>query len=105
MSLTSDMQQVDRRVKAALRAAQYEELNREETKLTKELRQLLNETRLDVRDYEYAESREHQLRAKQAARKNLMIIEKHIVQLGNVFGAADVAELSAHIDQIRDRLT
>lgn len=105
MSLTSDMQQVDRRVKAVLRALQHEELDREETKLVKELRQLLSEARLDVRDYEYAENREHQLKARQTARKNLMAIEKHIVQLGNVFGAADVAELSARIDQIRDKLT
>ena len=105
MSLTSDILQIDRQVKATLRAVHHDELDREEAKLVKELKQLCNEARLDVRDYEYAETRERQLKARQAARKNLATLEKHVVQLSSVFGAADVAELSARIDQVIDGLS
>ncbi len=104
MSLTADMQQIDRQVKGVLRTIQHDELDREEAKLVKQLKQLCNEARLDVRDYEYAETREVQAKAGVAAHKSLTSVEKCIVRLSGIFGPADVAELSARVDQIRSRL-
>lgn len=104
MSLTSDILQIDRQVKAALRGVQHDELDREAAKLVKELKQLCNEARLDVRDYEYAETLAAQRKAGEKARKNLTKLEKGILQLHSVFGPADTAELGAFIDSLRSEL-
>lgn len=104
MSVTEQMQQIDRRVKAELRTVQQDELDREETKLIKQIKLHCNEARLEVRDYEYAETLAAQQKASETARKNLMKLEKGIVQLSSVFGPADTAELGAFIDKLRTDL-
>lgn len=104
MGLLSDMQQIDRRVKAVLRTINLDELDREEARFVKQLKQHCNETRLDVREYEYAETMAAQRKASEHARKNLDRMEKEILQLSSVFGPADTAELGAFIDSLRSDL-
>jgi hypothetical protein len=104
MSLTADVQQIDRRVKAVLRTAQQDELSREEAGILKQLKLHCNEARLDVRGYEYAETLAEQRKAAAAGRRNLTKLEKGIVQLHAVFGPADTAELGALIDSLRSQL-
>lgn len=101
MSLTADMQQIDRQVKGVLRTVQHDELDREEANVVRQLRQICNEARLDVRDYEYAETREAQMKAGAAVHKSLTSLEKCIVRLSAIFGPVDVAELSARVGTIK----
>jgi len=98
------MQQIDRRMKAVFRTVSLDELNREEQHLIKQLKQYCNEARLDVRDYEYAETMVTQRKASDHARKHLDKIEKTMLQLSSVFGPADTAELGAFIDSLRSDL-
>ena len=104
MSLTEQIQQIDRRVKTMLRMASIEELDREEAHTLKQLKQYCNETRLDVREYEYAETRLEQQKAAVKARRNLAKLEKSILQLSSIFGPADTADLGAHIDTLKTHL-
>ncbi len=104
MSLTDQVQQIDRRIKAMLRMMDTDELNKEELHVLKQLKQYCNETRLDVREYEYAETRLEQQKAGVKAHRNLAKLEKSILQLSSIFGPADTAELGAQIDALRSDL-
>lgn len=69
------------------------------------LKNNLIDARLEIQDYELAETRENQLRNVAASKKYLqkirvVVSSNHL----NVFGAVDVAHLGAKIEQIADRL-
>lgn len=101
MSLVEQVQQIDRRVKAMLRTANIDELDRDELRVLKQLKQHSNEARLDIREYEYAETRLEQQKAAAKAHRNLAKLEKNILQLSGIFGPADTAELGAHLDALK----
>ncbi len=103
-SLTSIAQQIDRRVKGILRAVDLEQLTRDERELVKQMRLACNEIRLDVRDYEYAQTRVEQTKWIKIARHNMKAFETILLSLGDIFGPADVAELSAHLHTMEARL-
>ncbi len=62
--------------------------------------------RLDVRDYELAETRSEQEQLGRTARERLAATEQGMLLASqhNVFGAVEVAHLSAQIAQLSDRL-
>lgn len=103
-SLTGTAQQIDRRVKGILRAVDVEQLTRDERELVHQMRLACNEIKLDVRDYEYAQTRDEQLKWLKIARHNMKAFETILLALDNVFGPADVAELSAQMQQIESKL-
>lgn len=80
-------------------------LDTKEQQAIEGLRNNLVDVRLEVQNYELAETRDHQLRNAKAARKYLHSIEKLIISNpSGVFGPVDVAHLTAYIGQITDRL-
>jgi len=105
MTLMEQIQQIDRRVKAMLRETSLDELDREELHTLKQLKLHCNEARLDVREYEYAETRVEQQKAAAKAHRNLAKLEKNILHLSGVFGPADTADLGAHIDTLKTALS
>ena len=64
------------------------------------------DARLDIRDYELAESRVEQLKLKNASIERTVILQREILSASeyNIFSAIDVAQLSALIDRIQERL-
>lgn len=65
----------------------------------------LVDARLEVQDYELAETRDDQLRNAKQAKKYLHAAEKLVLaNPAGVFGAVDIAYLSAYIGQISDKL-
>lgn len=65
----------------------------------------LVDARLDTQDYELAETRDDQLRNAKEAKARLEYVRGLIVtNTLNVFGAVDVAHITAQIGQINDRL-
>lgn len=66
------------------------------------LKRDLVDARLDVRDYELAETRQQQLDNAQTATKRLHQVNRYILAVSeaNLFGPADVAQLSSQIEQI-----
>ncbi|HET6924883.1 MAG TPA: hypothetical protein VFH39_03585 [Candidatus Saccharimonadales bacterium] len=82
------------------------ELPKAEQKLVDTLRRNVADARLDIRDYELSETRDEQLRKAQAAKKRLERVRKGVLAASeyNVFGAVDVAQLTAQLEQISDNL-
>jgi hypothetical protein len=80
-------------------------LSIEEQQKIARLKNNLIDARLEIQDYELAETRENQLRnaadAKKYLKKVRIVVSSN--QL-NVFGAVDVAHLTAKVEQIADRL-
>ena len=70
-----------------------------------ELKNTMIDARLDIQDYELAETRDFQLENAREAKERLMIVQGHIsANTLQVFGAVDVAHLTARIGQIVDLL-
>ncbi len=80
-------------------------LDTKEQQAVEDLRNNLIDVRIEVQNYELAETREHQLKNVKAAKKYLQTIEKLIMSNPvGIFGPVDVAHLTAYIGQITDRL-
>ncbi len=64
------------------------------------------DARLDVRDYEYAETRAEQQQHAKAAKKRLEQVRQAVLLASeyNVFSAIDVAHTTATIEQITKHL-
>lgn len=80
-------------------------MSTEEQHKVARLKNNLIDARLEIQDYELAETREDQLRNAAASKKYLQRVRTIIT--GNtlhVFGAVDVAHLTAQLEQISDRL-
>lgn len=103
-SLTNAAQQLDRRVKGILREVDMEQLPREERELVRKVRLACNEVKLDVRDYEYAQTRLEQEKWVKIAKHNIRALETLLLALGDIFGPADVAELSAQLQLLQSNI-
>ena len=103
-SLTGKLVRLDRRIKVALREVERHKLGKVEKTQFDKIKLALTQLKLDVWDYEYAETRAEQVKWGKIARHNLKALEQGVLALGTVFGAADTAELGAQIDTIRTEL-
>lgn len=77
-------------------------LPRDEQKVVMELKNQAIDLRLDVRDYGMAETRTEQERLAKAAAERLEALQANILKASeyNLLGAADVAQLSAQLQQL-----
>jgi hypothetical protein len=98
------MQRVEGQLKGILRTLDTDFLSTDEKKLVASLKRLAIDARLDIRDYELSETREEQLKCAAAASKRLKKLEAAILATGTLLGAADVAQLTAQMEQIQGRL-
>jgi len=94
------MQLVEGQLKTLLRSVDIEALNTTEKKMVSSLRRLAIDVRLDIRDYELSETREEQVKYAVSAKRRLKRLQDSILSLGSIFGAADTAQLTAHMEQI-----
>lgn len=104
MSPVESFAGVDRQIKLILRAVQRELLSKNDRRVFEGIRLVSNDIKLDLRDYVFAEKRIEQQTHIVQAQKNLTLLEQYLLSLGDIFGPADVAELSARIGQIRSSL-
>ncbi len=79
----------------------------ETQKIVLPIRQLIIDARLDVRDYELADTRNEQIRLGIEAKVRLESLQQRVLAASShsIFGPADVAQISAHIQQIISLLT
>lgn len=103
-SLTSLATHLDRRLKNILRDVDAEMLAPPERAVLHKLKLAMNEVRLDVRDYEYAQSREEQLKWAKIGRHNVTALNKLLLSLEDVFSPADIAECGAYLETLRSAL-
>jgi hypothetical protein len=100
------MRGLETQLNGVLTAMDVYALPADERKTIMALRQELVDARLDTRDYELSETREQQLKNAKAAKSRIKKIQKAVLAASeyNVFGPADVAQLSAQLEHISDRL-
>lgn len=89
-------------ITAVLSAIDADSAPKEERNLIARLKRQVVDARLDVRDYDYADTRVEQTRHGEQAKKRLEQLEKLVVAASeyNIFSAVDVAQISAHIQTL-----
>ena len=105
MSALATAHYIDRRVKGLLRGVDIDQLSVEDRKTIKQIKHACNEIKLDVRDYEYAETRLEQQKWAKIAAHNILALENLLLRLGDIFGPADIAELGAQLEMLREATT
>jgi hypothetical protein len=106
MSPSRMVKQVELQINANLRKIDFHKLSTNVRDILAKLQQNLADSRVYTRDYELSESREEQLDNAKKAKKWLAIAQRNILTASefNIFGAIDVAHLSAQIEQIISEL-
>jgi hypothetical protein len=94
------MQGLEAQLKALLRRVDMDLLEQSSRKVVHGMRQLLTDTRLDIRDYELSETRDEQLKYAREAKKRIARLQSSILAAGDVFTVVDTAEITAKLDQI-----
>lgn len=86
-----------------LRKTDANKLERKYREALADLRQNLTDIRIYVNAYEFSEERQEQLDNAKTARKWLGRARQNILKASeaNVFGAADTAQLTAQLDQLK----
>jgi hypothetical protein len=98
------MQRLDMHLRPMLRDIDQELLEPDARKAVKSIRSLMVDAKLDIRDYELSETRDEQLKNAVVAKQRVEKLQANILLAGNVFGPADVAQLSAQLEQISQNL-
>jgi len=106
MSASAQLRTVELAVRRQLAGVDSAELPREERAAIESLQRLLADCRLDVRDYEYSETRDEQLANAAVAKKHITQLQQLVLRASSygVFGPADVAHVSASLEQIAEQL-
>ncbi|HVO86303.1 MAG TPA: hypothetical protein VMT23_01035 [Candidatus Binatia bacterium] len=94
--------QLENQINGILRQADVYRLDQKQRTTVTNLSQNLVHIKTYTRDYELAETREDQLRDAKRAKRWLEQAQKNLLAASqfDIFGAVDVAHLSAQIDQI-----
>ena len=97
---------LETQLKAVLSGLDLVTLPKEEKVVVTALKNNLTDAKLDIRDYEYSDTRAEQLRYSKQAIERLGKIRAGILAASeyNVFNAADVAQFSAQLEQIIDQV-
>ena len=105
-SLYDSAKALDTTVRRILALIDKDGLPFAEKSTIEQLQRLLTDAKLDVRDYEFADTRAEQLQLAGVAREHLEQVEKSILKASeyNIFSAVDVAAISASLQHIIARL-
>jgi transposase len=106
MSPSRKIKQLDAQINSALRGFDFSKFSVKERDILANLRQNLTNARIYTTDYELSETREEQLENTKKAKKWLEQARKNILiaSESNIFGAIDIAHLTAQMDQIISEL-
>ncbi len=97
---------IDTQVRGALNFVDVDDLPPEQRQLVALIKSEITDARLDIRDFDVAETAAQQQRLGREARNRLAGLQQHILHASefNLFSAADVAQLSTNIQQISTHL-
>jgi hypothetical protein len=106
LSPLAQIKGLETQIRAVISRLDLAELPKEERVIVTKLRNDLTDARLDVRDYEFSDTRVEQKGHGKQAIKRLESIRAGILAASeyNVFNAVDVAQLSAQIEQLMDEV-
>ncbi|MGF7229187.1 MAG: hypothetical protein ACQR33_04340 [Candidatus Saccharibacteria bacterium] len=96
----------DAQIRGIVSHFDLDSLTHETRRLVADIKRLAVDVRLDVRDYEYAQTRAEQLGAAHESRTRLEQLHTNLLAASeqNLFSAVDVAQLSALIHYIISEL-
>jgi hypothetical protein len=102
ISLMQRVKEVETQIGVILAAQDIDILTHAERSLVTSLKHQATDARLEVRDYEYADTRATQLKHAKAARKMLTALAGQIVKASEygMFGPVDVAHITAQTENI-----
>jgi len=102
ISLMQQARELETQVGGILSAYDIGDLSNAQKDLLNTIKHQLTDARLDTRDYEYAETRADQLLAAKEAKERFLSLQDNIVKASesDIFGAIDVAQLSARIQHL-----
>jgi MoxR-like ATPase len=105
-SLYSLARQVERTIAAIVSGTDIYALEAKPRELAVSLKRQAADARLDVRDYEHAETRREQLQYGRASRERFEVLHRNILAVSeySIFTTVDVVQLSAWIDSLLQRL-
>jgi hypothetical protein len=101
-SLFQQARELETQVNNILSTFDVAELSMNEKQLVNTIKHQLIDGRLDTREYEYAQTRVEQLHAVHEGARDYEQLRHNIVKASehNLFGAVDVAQISARIEHI-----
>lgn len=101
-SITDKARDIETRITSVLSALDVDGLPLAARNLVEQIKRVATDARLDARDYQYAETRAEQLALAAAAKKRYQMLQHHILKASeqDMFSAIEVAQLSAHIEQL-----
>jgi hypothetical protein len=101
-SLFERAKELERLMGSTLSSLDVAVLSRSEQKLIHDIKRLLTDIRLDVRDYEFADTRAEQETYGRGGRERLEQLQRTILAASehNLFGPADVAQITAYLQQL-----
>ncbi len=105
-SITDKARDIEARITSVLSALDIDGLPLTERNLVEQIKRVAVDARLDARDYQYAETRAEQLTLAIAAKKRYQLLQRHILKASeqNMFSAIEIAQLSAHIEQLMNNM-
>jgi hypothetical protein len=105
-SLFQQARELETQVGNILSMYDISDLPNSEKQLVNTIKHQLIDGRLDTRQYEYAQTRNEQLQAAREGKRHYDQLRQNIVKASeyNLFGAVDVAQLSARIEQLTSHL-
>jgi hypothetical protein len=100
------VKQLDAQVYRILRNTELHKFSVKERKILSDLQQNLTDARIYANDYELSETRDEQLDNAKKSKKWLEQARRNILAASefNIFGAIDVAHLTAQVEQVKDML-
>jgi hypothetical protein len=100
----SRIKSLETQLRAVLSKLDISVLPKEERVIVTALKNNLTDARLDVRDYEFSETRAEQQKLAKQAHESLAKVRTGILSASeyNVFNAVDVAQFTAQLEQIID---
>ena len=106
-SLFQQAKDIERQIGAVLSAFNIDDQSLPERELATTLKHHIIDARLEVRDYEYAETRNEQQAHAKTAKRYLAAVRQDILKASEfgLFSAVDVAQLSGQLETIADQLS
>jgi hypothetical protein len=103
-SLAGLMRRVELAVMQRFSGVDLADTPKDERLVIETIKRTVPEAKLDLRDYELAETRAEQLQKRGEALERLRQLRQQILQASEhgLFGAADVAQITATLEQITD---
>ena len=107
ISLLQQTKEIEAHIGVIIAEYGVDTLDFAERELFATIKRQIIDARLDVRDYEYADTRTEQLAYAAAGRKRLDQVRRYIVKASEqgLFSAVDVAQLSANLEIISKQLS